>query len=202
MGKTYKFSQREIAQNVDKNSARKVFDLNLSFGPYRLACTRNGKHIAFGGRKGHVAVYFYERARVSGEFHVRETVRDLCFLHDESMLAVAQKNCVCVQRPCTAPCLVCVHPRMPPMPRRYIYDKRGTELHCLRNHPDVYALDFLPYHYLMCSIGRQGVLRYQVRPRAVRALPPPHTRTHPVLRRTRRRALSSPSTARAWGPAP
>lgn len=201
MAKTYQFSQRDIARNVDKNSARKVFDLNLSFGPYRLACTRNGKHIAFGGRKGHVAVYFYERARVSGEFHVRETVRDLCFLHDESMLAVAQKNCVCVPR--HAQCTRIAFSRRVP-PARYIYDKRGTELHCLRNHPDVYALDFLPYHYLMCSVGRQGVLRYQVR--SPSGGKPPHkarprSSQPPTFARTRPQGRSSPSTGRGWAPA-
>lgn len=45
MAKTFKFAQRDISKNVDRNSARKVFDLSLTqFGPYVASdWTRNGK---------------------------------------------------------------------------------------------------------------------------------------------------------------
>lgn len=46
MERTYKFTQREIARHVDKNSARKAFELSLNdFGPYCVDWTRHGKHV-------------------------------------------------------------------------------------------------------------------------------------------------------------
>ncbi len=52
------------------------------------------------------------------------------FLHDDSMFAVAQKKYV------------------------YVYDRTGTELHCMRKHVDVARLDFLPYHFMLVSVVR------------------------------------------------
>ena len=46
----------------------------------------------------------------------------------------------------------------------YIYDKRGLEVHCLREHLEPRALAFLRHFFLLASIGDQGVLRYQARP--------------------------------------
>lgn len=45
----------------------------------------------------------------------------------------------------------------------YIYDKRGLEVHCLKEHTQPRALTFLRHFFLLCSIGEQGVLRYQAR---------------------------------------
>lgn len=42
----------------------------------------------------------------------------------------------------------------------FIYDRTGVELHALKQQIDVDALQFLPYHWLLASIGKQGVLRY------------------------------------------
>lgn len=43
----------------------------------------------------------------------------------------------------------------------YIYDKRGLEVHCLKDHTEPRALTFLRHFFLLASIGEQGVLRYQ-----------------------------------------
>jgi hypothetical protein len=43
----------------------------------------------------------------------------------------------------------------------YIYDKRGLEVHCLREHEHVNALEFLRRFFLLVSVGESGVLRYQ-----------------------------------------
>jgi hypothetical protein len=63
---------------------------------------------------------------------VKETTRDVTFLHNEQFFAAAQKKYV------------------------YIYDKRGLEVHCLRNHVAPEVLEFLPHHFLLSSIGEQG----------------------------------------------
>ncbi|KAJ3328336.1 Small subunit (SSU) processome component [Gonapodya sp. JEL0774] len=138
MEKTYKFSQEQIRENVDLNTAAKSFDLKLDqFGPYKIDYTRNGKHLVIAGRKGHLASFDWKRGRLGFEVHLKETVRDVCFLHNETMLATAQKKHV------------------------YVYDKTGAELHCLRKHIDVERLEFLPYHFLLATVGNSGYLRYQ-----------------------------------------
>ena len=43
-----------------------------------------------------------------------------------------------------------------------MYDHMGTELHVLSDHVDPLCLDFLPYHYLLASVGNAGYLKYQV----------------------------------------
>jgi U3 small nucleolar RNA-associated protein 7 len=56
----------------------------------------------------------------------------VCFLHNELFFAAAQRKYV------------------------YIYDKRGLEVHCLREHTAPTALQFLPHHFLLASIGESG----------------------------------------------
>ena len=43
----------------------------------------------------------------------------------------------------------------------YIYDKRGLEVHCLREHEHVTSLEFLRRFFLLVSVGDAGILRYQ-----------------------------------------
>jgi hypothetical protein len=63
---------------------------------------------------------------------VKETTRAVTFLHNELFFAAAQKKYV------------------------YIYDKRGLEVHCLREHIEPAALEFLPHHFLLASVGEPG----------------------------------------------
>jgi U3 small nucleolar RNA-associated protein 7 len=42
----------------------------------------------------------------------------------------------------------------------FIYDQDGVELHRLNAHVDVTRLEFLPYHWLLVSIGNSGFLKY------------------------------------------
>ena len=64
---------------------------------------------------------------------MRETTRDVTFLHNAQFFAAAQAKYA------------------------YIYDKRGLEVHCLREHVRPHALQFLPHHFLLASIGDAGV---------------------------------------------
>lgn len=138
MEKTYHFSQSQIAENVDLNSSNKIFNLDLpTLGPYRLDYSRDGRNLLIGGKKGHVAAFNWKTGRLLCELHLMETVRDVQWLHNETMFAAAQKKYV------------------------YIYDSTGTEIHCLRKHIDVNRLEFLPYHFLLVSVGNAGYLKYQ-----------------------------------------
>jgi hypothetical protein len=160
--------------------------------------------MVLGGGKGHLAVMEWSKAHLVTELQVKETVRDVCFLHNDKFFAAAQRKYV------------------------YIYDKRGLEIHCLREHTQVitgrittaqlaalarrgcvaclcwftaahpvkrkcgcgacrelqrdalvqlripahgnargsrqvHAMQFLPLHFLLATIGKPGVLVYQVR---------------------------------------
>jgi len=138
MEQTWRFHQEDIVAAAPTGVKHKVFNLQLTeLGPYRIGFSRSGRHALIGGRKGHLAMLDCERLSSVCELQVRETVRDVQFLHNETMFAAAQREHV------------------------YIYDKRGIELHCLRDHTGVNRLEFLPYHHLLCSVGKSGVLRYQ-----------------------------------------
>ncbi|KAL2917932.1 putative U3 small nucleolar RNA-associated protein 7 [Polyrhizophydium stewartii] len=138
MERTWKFRQAELKKHVDANTESKMFDLKLpEFGPYALDYTRNGRHLLIGGRKGHIASFDWQSGKLACELHVRETVKDVKWLHNETMFAVAQKKFT------------------------YIYDKSGMELHCLRDHIEANRLEFLPYHFLLATVGNAGFLKYQ-----------------------------------------
>jgi U3 small nucleolar RNA-associated protein 7 len=135
---TWKVKQADIEEQVDLVTASKMFTLNMpKHGPYSFEYSRNGRYLLLGGEKGHVALIDWHKNKLLCEMHLGENVRHVCFLHNETMFAVAQKKNV------------------------YIYDKSGTELHRLRNHRNPHRMTYLPFHFLLCSVGREGVLRYQ-----------------------------------------
>jgi U3 small nucleolar RNA-associated protein 7 len=76
------------------------------------------------------------RTDVVMELNLGESLRDACFLHNETLLATAQEKYV------------------------YIYDSSGAEIHCIRQHIEPHRLQFLPYHFLLASIGNAGWLKY------------------------------------------
>lgn len=136
--KTWRIKQEDIACEVDILSARNQYDIVLpELGPYTLDFTASGRYMAAAGRKGHLALVDMKNLNLIREIQVRETVRDVVFLHNELFFAVAQKK----------------YP--------YIYNREGTELHCLKEHGAVLRLQFLKNHFLLASINKFGQLHYQ-----------------------------------------
>ncbi|KAL3140161.1 hypothetical protein ABBQ38_004438 [Trebouxia sp. C0009 RCD-2024] len=138
MERTWRFSQAAVVDEVEIGASRKVFDLRLGeLGPYNIDFSRSGRYMLLGGQKGHLGLMDWQSGHTFCEVQVKETVRDVKLLHNEQFFAAAQKKYV------------------------YIYDKRGLEVHCLKGHTDVRRLEFLPYHFLLASVGDLGVLRFQ-----------------------------------------
>ncbi|CAO3612154.1 unnamed protein product [Cunninghamella echinulata] len=136
--KTYNYRQDQLAEDADINTSSKIFTLDLAdFGPYSLNYTRNGRHLLMGGKKGHLAAFDWQSSKLHFETHVNEIVRDVTWLHNETMFAAAQKKYV------------------------FIYDNTGLEIHRLKNHIEVNKMEFLPYHYLLATVGNAGYLKYQ-----------------------------------------
>ncbi|KDN52995.1 BING4CT-domain-containing protein [Tilletiaria anomala UBC 951] len=143
--RTAKVTQSVIRDSVGVDTARKSFSLQLDggrdgvgLGPYRCDYTRNGRHLALGGRKGHIAAFDWHAGKLSFEINVKETVRDIKWLHNQDYIAVAQKKYA------------------------FIYDAHsGAEIHKLKQHVEVHRMQFLPYHFLLATIGSAGYLKYQ-----------------------------------------
>ncbi|KAI4370686.1 hypothetical protein MLD38_019007 [Melastoma candidum] len=136
--KTWKIRQEAITQDVGISSQKNQFDIVLQdLGPYTIDFTPSGRYMAAAGRKGHLALLDMNSLNLIREMQVRETVRDICFLHNEMFFAAAQKK----------------YP--------YIYNRDGIELHCLKEHGAVLKMQFLRNHFLLSTINKLGQLHYQ-----------------------------------------
>ncbi|KAF8647516.1 hypothetical protein AX16_006656 [Volvariella volvacea WC 439] len=135
--RTWRIGQGEIVKAAGAEAAKGRREIKLDGGPYQVRYTRNGRHLAIAGRTGHVATFDWQTGTLHSELQLKETCRDVTFLQDHSYYAVAQKKYV------------------------YIYDRDGVELHCLKSHIEPTRLEFLPYHWLLASVGNAGYLKYQ-----------------------------------------
>ncbi|KAG4997922.1 hypothetical protein JHK82_028698 [Glycine max] len=157
--KTWRIKQEAIAHEVDISSSRKQYDIILpELGPYTLDFTSSGRYMAVSGRKGHLGIVDMINLSIIREFQVRETVRDVAFLHNELFFAAAQKNMMSLRHTVWFMYMTRIFKfdRYP-----YIYNREGTELHCLKEHGPVLRLQFLENHFLLASINKFGQLRYQ-----------------------------------------
>ena len=127
MEKTIQLTQRQLKnEHLDEAVARNVYDIDLEdYGPYKMRYDRSGKFALLAGGRGHVSVIDQHSLALKTEFFVQDTVRDACFLHSASMMAVSQEKNV------------------------YIYDEDGAEIHRLDGHRRVTGMEFLPYHWLL-----------------------------------------------------
>lgn len=135
--KTWRVRQNDIKQDVDVQTAKKGFELKLDqLGPYKSDYSRNGRELLLVGRRGHVATMDWRDGRLGCEIQLGETVRDAKWLHNNQSFAVAQKKYV------------------------HIYDSQGVEIHKLQKHVEITNMEFLPYHFLLATIGNAGYLKY------------------------------------------
>ncbi|OCH89161.1 BING4CT-domain-containing protein [Obba rivulosa] len=137
MEKTWRIGQDEVAKAAGEEAARGRKEWTLDGGPYRSRYTRNGRHLAIVGKKGHVATFDWQTGTMHAELQLRETCRDITFLHDHSHFAVAQQKYA------------------------FIYDRDGVELHRLKAHIEPTRMEFLPFHWLLATVGNSGYLKYQ-----------------------------------------
>jgi U3 small nucleolar RNA-associated protein 7 len=139
MERTTALSQVELKRKyLNEQSARHIYNLDLQHhGPYGCKFDRSGRYSILFGQRGHIALMDAHTLALKTEFHVQERIRDVCYLHNSTLFATAQTKHV------------------------YIYDDKGAEVHQLTDHIDPFVVDFLPYHWLLASIGRPGYLKYQ-----------------------------------------
>eukprot|EP00756_Hemistasia_phaeocysticola_P031659 Hpha_TRINITY_DN16364_c3_g7::TRINITY_DN16364_c3_g7_i1::g.61124::m.61124/K14768/UTP7, WDR46; U3 small nucleolar RNA-associated protein 7 len=133
----WEIRQEDIREHLDVQTLEKTFDLKLpKLGPYTIDYSHNGNALCLGGEKGHCAVVNWKSKRLFGEEQLKDKIRDVCFLHDDSMFASAQRKYV------------------------YIYNHKGEELHCLDKIQNIHRLQFLRNHFLLSAVGKTGTLHY------------------------------------------
>lgn len=139
MEKTIQLTQQQLKHGefLDENVRRNIFDLELGdYAPYKVRYDRSGRHALLAGRGGHVSVIDQHTMALRNEFHLHERVRDACFLHDGSMMAVSQERNV------------------------YVYDGEGAEVHRMEGHRRVGGMEFLPYHWLLGEFDVRVKIRF------------------------------------------
>ncbi|KAI7958942.1 hypothetical protein MJO28_002733 [Puccinia striiformis f. sp. tritici] len=143
--KTWKFKQSDIKASTNLHNSLKSFNLNLKDsnsgigGPFKFDYNRNGNFVALIDQKvGKYSNINMKSLNLIFEIGLlNEHLRSVKWLHNQSFLAIAQKKYV------------------------YIYDgQQGSELHQLRGHVEVTQMEFLPYHFLLATVGLPGWLRY------------------------------------------
>ena len=80
MDRTWRISQDEIVRSIGVEAARGRKEFTLDGGPYRARYTRNGRHMAVVGQKGHTATFDWQTGTILSELRLRETCRDITYV--------------------------------------------------------------------------------------------------------------------------
>jgi U3 small nucleolar RNA-associated protein 7 len=80
MDRTWRISQDEIVNSISVEAARGRKEFTLDGGPYRARYTRNGRHMAVVGQKGHIATFDWQTGNILSELRLRETCRDIRYV--------------------------------------------------------------------------------------------------------------------------
>ena len=135
--KTWRVRQEDLVEELPVQTAKKGFELKLEeMGPYVAEYTRNGRELLLAGKKGHIATMDWRGGTLGCEMQLGETIKDVKWLHNNQLFATAQRECV------------------------HIYDRNGVEIHKLARLINTTHLEYLPYHFLLASVGSAGVLKY------------------------------------------
>ena len=134
--RTHKTQQRAIVEATSANAAANAWRKALPKGPYGVNVARTGRHAVCYGAGGRVEVLDLHRNVRTSEVRCGEVCRAATFLHDETMVAVAQRKYV------------------------YVYDQDGAEVHRMAKHLEPEHLSYLPFHFLLASAGHAGWLKY------------------------------------------
>lgn len=129
-------TQEEIKRNVSQLTKEKAIDIKLEGGPFFTRYTKNGRHMLIYSNEGFLSAFDTKLLKLHFEISLKEQVKDAVFLQNECFLAVAQQECV------------------------FVYNNQGVELHSIRENRNVFSLEYLPYHFLLCSLSSNNFLKY------------------------------------------
>ncbi len=75
--RSWRISQDEIVDSISVEAARGRKEFTLGGGPQRARYTRNGRHMAVVGQKGHIATFDWQTGTMLSELQLQETCRDI-----------------------------------------------------------------------------------------------------------------------------
>jgi len=128
--------QAEIKRNVNLYTAEKSFNLFLDNGPYKADYTRDGTNLLLHSNTGYISSFNTQHLSPGFEISLDSKVHDAKWLHNEQFFAAAQESSL------------------------YIYDNSGAEVHAVRQVASPRLLEFLPYHFLLAIMCKNGNLAY------------------------------------------
>jgi len=131
-----RLTQKDISSEIPIAIASRKFDFNLPNGPYHVDVTKNGRTLLLGGENGHFASFDWYGGKKFFEVFPDSSVRDVSFLHDGTMSAMATSKSVLT------------------------FDKNGVQIHEIRDAKGAISLEFLPKHWLLVAATENSRLVY------------------------------------------